>query len=162
MKKEDAINLLRKAGCSPRVIDHCIAVAEFAGELAKRHNANYDLVTTSALLHDIGRAKTHGVDHAVVGAEIARRLGLDENIVKIVERHIGAGISADEAWELGLPKKDYLPETLEEKIVAHADNLVMGTKKVCIDDAIKNAQKKLGKHHPAIQRMKELHAELCQ
>jgi len=162
VKKEDAINLLREAGCSEKVIDHCIAVAELASELAKRHDADHDLVTTSALLHDIGRAKTHGIDHAVVGAEIARNFGLDEKIAKIIERHIGAGIPADEAQKLGLPKKDYVPETLEEKIVAHADNLVMGTKNVSIDDAIKNAQKMLGEHHPAIQRMKELHAELCQ
>jgi len=162
VKKEDAINLLRRVGCSERVIDHCIAVAELAGELAKRHNADYDLVTTAALLHDIGRAKTHGVDHAVVGAEIARDLDLDEKIVRIIERHIGAGIPADEAQKLGLPKKDYVPETLEEKVVAHADNLVMGTKKVSIDEVIKNMQRTLGKSYPAIQRMKKLHAELYQ
>ncbi len=162
MKKEDAVNLLRKAGCSPRVIDHCVAVAEFAGELARRHDADYDLVTTAALLHDIGRAKTHGIDHAVVGAEIARNFGLDEKIAKIIERHVGAGIPADEARKLGLPKKDYVPKTLEEKIVAHADNLVMGTKKASIDGVIKNMQKTLGKSHPAIQRMKKLHAELYQ
>lgn len=154
--------MLRKAGCSPRVIDHCIAVAEFAGKLAKRHGADHDLVMTAALLHDIGRAKTHGVDHAVVGAEIARNFGLDEKIVKIIERHVGAGIPASEAQKLGLPKKDYVPKTLEEKVVAHADNLVMGTKKVSIDETIKNMQRTLGKHHPAIQRMKKLHAELYQ
>lgn len=162
MKKEDAINLLRKAGCSPRVIDHCVAVAGFAGELAKRHDADYNLVTTAAILHDIGRGKTHGVDHAVVGAEIARNFGLDEKIAKIIERHVGAGIPADEARKLGLPKKEYVPETLEEKIVAHADNLVMGTREVSIDEVIKNMQKTLGKSHPAIQRMRKLHAELYQ
>ncbi len=154
--------MLRKAGCSEKVIDHCVAVAGLASELAKRHDADHNLVTTAALLHDIGRGKTHGIDHAVVGAEIARDFGLDERIAKIIERHIGAGIPADEARKLGLPKKDYVPKTLEEKIVAHADNLVMGTKKVSIDEVIKNMQKTLGKRHPAIQRMRKLHAELCQ
>jgi len=162
VKKEDAIDLLRKAGCSPRVIDHCVAVAELAGELAKRHGADHNLVTTAALLHDIGRSKTHGIDHAVVGAEIARNFGLEERVARIIERHIGAGIPADEAQKLGLPKKDYIPQTLEERIVAHADNLIIGIKKVTIDEAIKNMQKTLGERHPAVHRMKKLHAELRQ
>ena len=35
--------------------------------------------------------------------------------MNIIERHIGAGITEEEAVNLGLPKKSYLPETLEEK-----------------------------------------------
>jgi uncharacterized protein (TIGR00295 family) len=64
------------------------------------------------------------MDHAVEGAKILRKDGFDERIVKIVERHIGAGLTAKEAKEFGLPERDYIPETIEEKIVAMADNLV--------------------------------------
>jgi len=32
-------------------------------------------------------------------------------------------LPAHEAKKLGLPAKDFIPETLEEKIVCHADNL---------------------------------------
>jgi uncharacterized protein (TIGR00295 family) len=64
------------------------------------------------------------VDHAVVGAEILRMRGLDERICLIVERHLGAGIPESEAVKLGLPERDMVPETLAEKIVCHADNLL--------------------------------------
>jgi len=74
---------------------------------------------------DIGRAKTHGLDHAIVGAEILRKRGIDERICLIVERHLGAGILAPEAAEIGLPQKDMMPQTLAEKIVSHADNLII-------------------------------------
>ena len=56
-----------------------------------------DAVFVGALLHDIGRSKTHGIGHAVAGARIALENGLDEKLVKIIERHIGAGIPKEEA-----------------------------------------------------------------
>ena len=70
-------------------------------------------------------------------------MGFDERLALIAERHIGAGITKEEAIELGLPPKDYLPVTLEEKIVAHADNLIFGTERVEIDAVIKKFEKRL-------------------
>ena len=74
--------------------------------------ANEDLIKKGALLHDIGRSKTHGITHAVEGVEIARKYGYTQDVLNIIERHIGAGITEEEAVELGLPKKSYLPQTL--------------------------------------------------
>ena len=53
-------------------------------------------------------------------------------ISEIIKRHIGAGISKEEARALGLPEDDYFPRSLEEKIVAHADNLVKGTSRITV------------------------------
>jgi len=162
MDQKDAIHLLHKAGCPPDVIAHCRAVAECAREIAERYNerhrnhADIELVIAGALLHDIGRARSNGIDHAVVGAEIARSLGLDTRIVRIIERHIGAGIPEDEAERLGLPKEDYLPETAEEMIVAHADNLVDGTECISIDERIRRMRAR-GFDSDAIDRMIRLH-----
>jgi len=111
-------------------------------------------------LHDIGRSKTHSIEHGVVGAEILRDLGFDERLALIAERHIGAGITKEEAIELGLPPKDYLPVTLEEKIVAHADNLIFGTERVEIDAVIEKFEKRLGKNHPSIRRIILLNDEI--
>jgi uncharacterized protein len=41
-----------------------------------------------------------------------------------MEIHVNAGLTQDEARELGLPVKDYSPTRLEEKIVIYADKLV--------------------------------------
>ena len=153
LKENDAIALLVSSGCSSDVIEHCKTVAEYARQIAiyirKRAekkgqsiNIDVDVVYLGGLLHDIGRAKTHGIGHAVAGAAIAIENGLDDKLVNIIERHIGAGIPKKEAVGLGLPKKDYVPVTIEEKIVAHADNLVFGNKIGTPDEMVKNLRKK--------------------
>ena len=162
MTPEDAIRLLHKACCPPDVIAHARAVAECAREIAERYNerhqnhADLELVIAGALLHDIGRARSNGIDHAVVGAEIAQAFGLDTRIVRIIKRHIGAGIPKEEAERLGLPREDYLPETTEEMIVAHADNLVDDTERISIDERIKRMRAR-GFDSDAIDRMIRLH-----
>jgi uncharacterized protein len=153
LNEKDAIALLISSGCSPDVIEHCRAVADYAREIAinirdnasrKGHPVQIDVeaVFVGALLHDIGRSKTHGIGHAVEGARIAIEKGLDDTIVKIIERHIGAGIPKEEAQGLGLPEKDYLPVTIEEKIVAHADNLIFDKNIGKIDELILNLRTK--------------------
>ena len=123
------IELLRENGCSEDVINHCMAVRDVAVKIAKKAHANIELVEAGALLHDIGRSRTHGILHGVEGVKIAKEIGLPISIILIIERHLGAGIPKDEAVKLGLPAKDFIPETLEEKIVAHTDNLVDDSKR---------------------------------
>lgn len=97
---------------------------------------NPELVEVGALLHDFGRCKTHKIDHAVEGYRLARTKGIESEISEIIKRHIGAGISKEEAKMLGLPEDDYFPRSLEEKIVAHADNLVKGTSRITVAERI--------------------------
>ncbi len=164
MEFEKVLSILKNL-CPENVVEHCLAVSEYAYELAlaiknKDYNVDVELVRLGGLLHDIGRSKTHGIEHGVVGAEILRELGFDEKIALIAERHIGAGITKEEAIELGLPPKDYLPVTLEEKIVAHADNLIFGAERVEIDEVIKKFEKRLGRNHPSIKRIILLNDEI--
>ena len=133
---EECIELLKKSGCSEEVISHCKAVREVAVRMAERANADVKLVEAGALLHDIGRSKTHGIRHLVEGARIAKNLGLPDSILKIIERHIGAGLPAEDARKLGLPEKNYIPETLEEKIVCHSDNLIDDGEKQTIESEV--------------------------
>ena len=164
MDFERALSILKEL-CPKNVVEHCLAVSDYAYELAlaiknNGYDVDVELVRLGGLLHDIGRSKTHSIEHGVVGAEILRDLGFDERLALIAERHIGAGITKEEAIELGLPPKDYLPVTLEEKIVAHADNLIFGTERVEIDAVIKKFEKRLGKHHPSIRRIILLNDEI--
>ena len=162
---KEAIEILNQIGCSKKVIAHCKAVSSlsvnFAKEFKKKgFKVNIKLVESGALLHDIGRSKTHDINHAIIGSQIAMSLNLPKSIVAIIECHIGGGIASDEAKKLGLPVKDYFPETLEEKIVAYADKLIEGAKVVSIQNTIKNLRKNLGSSHPAIGRIIKLHKEL--
>jgi uncharacterized protein len=95
-----------------------------------------ETVRLGAMLHDIGRGVSHSIDHAQVGADICRASGLSETIARIVERHIGAGLTRDECRELGLEPRDCMPKTVEEKIVAHADNRVKGTDIITIEERL--------------------------
>lgn len=158
--KEECLRLLQEAGCSDEVIRHCKAVRDVAVRIAKKAGARIDLVEAGALLHDIGRSKTHTIRHAIEGAKIARRLGLSDEIVNIIEHHIGAGLSKDVAKSLGLPKKDFIPETLEEKIVCHADNLLDDCTRQPIEIEVEKALSKGNKEYAI--RLARLHWELSE
>lgn len=162
---ETALNILYESGCSKRVIAHCIAVSALSVNFAKTCEKKglkieVNLVEIGALLHDIGRSKSHDINHAIIGGQIAKSLNLPKSIVSIIECHIGGGISSDEAKRLGLPIKDYVPVTLEEKIVTYADKLVEKAKVVPIENTITKFSRELGVDHPAIDRIIRLHEEL--
>ncbi|MDG6228709.1 MAG: HDIG domain-containing protein [Candidatus Thermoplasmatota archaeon] len=156
--REQCIQLLRDVGCSNEVICHCKAVRDIAVRIAQKAGARVDLVEAGALLHDIGRAKTNTIRHAIEGVKIAKKLGLSQEIIDIIERHIGAGISMDVARSLGLPKKEYIPLTLEEKIVCHADNLLDDCTRQPIEKEIEKAL--LSGHNEYAVRLARLHWEL--
>ena len=154
---DDYIPFLEQAGCEPEVVAHCLAVRDVAIRIATSiyrtgTGVDLDLVAAGSVLHDIGRSITHGMGHADAGGTICRNLGLDDRICHIVERHIGAGLTADERRTLGLPAADRLPVTLEEKIVAHADNMVKGTRVISRDEFIASLER-----FPESTRMRFIH-----
>lgn len=155
---DECIRILREHACDQEVISHCEAVSDLAVRIAKRCRADVELVKVGGLLHDLGRCKSHSMTHAVEGARLASELALPDSVVKIIERHIGAGITPKEAELLGLPRRDYTPRTLEEKIVAHADNLFSGTKRTSIEEAVASVTRH-GAHEAALKIMR-LHEEL--
>jgi uncharacterized protein len=120
------IELLRQAGVSEEDIAHSVKVAEKALEIASRipKDLDMELVGRGALFHDLGKAKTHEIEHGKLGAEMGAALGLPPAITAVMEKHIRGGLSAEEAIELGLPVKDYTLSTLEERIIIYADRLV--------------------------------------
>jgi uncharacterized protein len=133
----EARDLLRAAGCSSSVIRHSEAVFHVATEYAACINeADWDLVVAGALLHDIGRSRTHSLRHAQEGAALCRQIGIPGPVTLIVERHLGAGLRADECTLLGLIPRDCITIALEERIVANADNLVRGDRRISIDERL--------------------------
>jgi uncharacterized protein len=145
------------------VINHCIAVTDYALKLAsklqqKGKTIDLLLVEAGGLLHDLGRSKTHTVDHAVVGGQMAETLGLSEGVLRIIKRHVGAGITDEEAYVLGWPRDTYVPQTLEEKIVCYADKRVDQRGMVPIENEITRL---LGDDKvAAAERVRRLHVEI--
>ncbi len=139
---EEVKKLWDKYKLSEDVRKHCMKVAEVALKIANSIESDVGIdknaVLIGALLHDIGRAVTNDPFlHFIKSAEILRKEGFDDKIVKIAERHFSAGLSKEDAKKLGLPIKNYMPESLEEKIVSFADNLVFGDKEGKFEDFMK-------------------------
>ena len=89
------------------VLQHSIEVSMIAGALAAELGADVNVAKTAGLLHDIGKAVDHEVEgpHALIGADIARRLGRSAKIVHAIAAHHG----------------EEEPKTVEAFIVAAAD-----------------------------------------
>ena len=156
---DQCLKILKDAGCGQDVIDHSKVVSELSVKIAEKINgADIELVRTGGLLHDLGRARTHEIAHAVEGVKIARELDLPDKLIEIIQRHIGAGLLPEEAQKLGLPDWDYIPRTIEQKIVAHADNLIDFLKVVPVKNTL---DKLIAKGQiEAAGRVKQLHEEL--
>lgn len=138
---------------------HSRAVTARALRIADRHpelRLDRRFIEEAAMLHDIGIFKCnapsiecYGTEpyllHGTLGAGILRAEGLPRH-ARVCERHTGAGITQSQIEEQGLPLKrqDYLPETLEEKLICYADKFYS---KSHIDEekTIEQAEKSLAK-----------------
>ncbi len=72
------------------VLQHSVEVGLLAGMLAAEAGANVQVAKVGGLLHDIGKALTHEVSgpHAEIGAEIAKRHGINHSSYRgILEHH---------------------------------------------------------------------------
>lgn len=124
-------------------ITHARQVTDMALDIAERNRLPLDreLIKAAAMLHDIGIFLTdapsiecHGTEpyirHGVLGAELLRSRGVDEAIAAVAERHTGAGITVDDidVQGLPLPRRDYQPRTLLERLVCYADKFYSKTR----------------------------------
>lgn len=108
------------------------------------------------MLHDIGIFKCYAagiqcfgtepyICHGRIGAELLRSEGFPRH-ARVCERHTGAGITKAQiiAQNLPLPQQDFLPETMEEKVVCYADKFFSKTH-LDREKTIEQAEKSLSK-----------------
>lgn len=71
------------------VLLHSTEMAHIAGMIAEEVGADVRTTKIATLLHDVGKAVTHKVEgkHHHIGAELARKYGMDEKIVHAIEAH---------------------------------------------------------------------------
>lgn len=143
MEEKQAIQLLKKHANSEEsyeaVLRHSQALQKLAIEIAEKiqtkhpeMNIDVEFIKVACILHDIGRFECppgkNSYKHGVIGAKILRDEGVDERYALVCERHVGPGIPASDVERQGLdlPVKDYVPLSIEEKIITYADNLLWG------------------------------------
>jgi len=125
------------------VLQHTLECALLAGQMAAELGANITIAKTAALLHDIGKAVDHEVQgpHALIGADIARRLGRSSAIVHAIAAH----------------HFEEEPQTVEAFLVAAADAISgarPGARRETLDLYIKRleALETVATSFPGVQR----------
>jgi ribonuclease Y len=68
---------------------HAVEASFLAGMMASELGLDANLARRATLMHDIGKALTHKIEgsHAVIGADIARRLGESEVVANAIGSH---------------------------------------------------------------------------
>lgn len=156
---------------------HCRSVADLALAIneKKRLGLDPEIVETAAMLHDIGIFMTDAggircfgedpyICHGIDGAGLLRENGMPEIYARVAERHTGAGITADDvvAMKLPLPVRDYMPETLLERLICYADKFYSKTR---LDSAkpLEAVRTSMLRHSQAtLERFDKLHKEFSE
>src|SRR3972149_3121336 len=70
-------------------LQHAIETSRVAAVLAAELGANIELAKVGGLLHDLGKAMDHNTEgtHAAIGAEFARRYGVNPVVVNAIASH---------------------------------------------------------------------------
>ena len=155
--KEEAWQIMKRLGLQGNILRHEQSVMRKARNMAHNITAvlvNMELVKIGALMHDIGRIQVHDMSHGIIGGKILRELGFSNELARIAEVHSMAGLTAEEGQQFGLPAKDFLPETIEEKLVCLADKYFIGTKKVTIDQRFQKWIDKYGETEFLLTQLK--------
>ena len=68
---------------------HAVETARLAGIIASELGANVEIAKAGGFLHDLGKAMDHNIEgtHAQIGAEFAKRNGVNKAVVNIIASH---------------------------------------------------------------------------
>jgi len=156
--REELIVLMKAWGLNRNIIEHSRVVMEISAQiidkiLKSNPNAdiNVEIIKTGALIHDIGRVETHGLEHGYIGGKLLRMVNMDERIVRCAMNHVLGGLTLDDINELFSPDlkkeitKPLIPKSYEEKIVCLADKHAIGTRKVTLEKRFTRWFKKYGR-----------------
>ena len=155
-------------------ITHARQVAEKALSIARNLSLPLDpkMIEGAALTHDIGIFLTDapGIEcrgtepylrHGILGAEILRNEGAPAEWVGVAERHTGAGITRKQIEEhnLPLPLRDFMPQTLLERLICYADKFFSKTK-LGHEKTLEEVRRSMLKVSPeTLERFERLHTE---
>ncbi len=125
------------------VLHHSVEVSYLCATMAAEMGANVQVAREGGLLHDIGKAVDHEVEgpHALIGADIVKRLGKSDRVVHTIAAHHG----------------EVEPQTIEDFIVAAGDAISAarpGARRETVSTYIKRleALEEIANSFPGVER----------
>lgn len=125
------------------VLKHSLEVSWLAGVMANELGVDATLAKRAGLLHDLGKAIDHEIEgpHAVIGADLARRMNEPKSIVHAIEAH----------------HADVEPTTIEAVLVQAADAISAarpGARRETLESYIKRLEKleAVANSHKGVER----------
>jgi ribonuclease Y len=125
------------------VLSHSVEVSYLCATMAAEMGANVQVAREAGLLHDIGKAVDHEVEgpHAIIGADICKRLGKSDRVVHAIAAH----------------HADVEPATIEDFIVAAGDAISAarpGARRETVSTYIKRleALEEIANSFPGVER----------
>ncbi len=125
------------------VLKHSLEVSWLAGVMANELGVDATLAKRAGLLHDLGKAIDHEIEgpHAVIGADLARRMNEPKAIVHAIEAH----------------HADVEPTTIEAVLVQAADAISAarpGARRETLESYIKRLEKleAVANSHKGVER----------
>ena len=157
------------------LVTHSEQVRDRALQIIDAHpdwNVDREFVAEAAMLHDIGIIHCnapkiycvgphHYIEHGFLGAEMLREEGLPQHAL-VAERHTGSGITMEQVIreDLPIPVQDYLPVSLEERIICYADKFYSKSH-LGEEVALSKIRQNIWKYgHEAILRWERLEQEM--
>jgi uncharacterized protein len=146
LSRDEAMNLMMEYGRGAAWTKHCFAVAASAARVGSALGAyraiDHGFLWSAALLHDIGRFVTHDpIRHGVEGYDLLTRLGYEPE-ANVCASHILFGLDSCEAIRFGLPARDFVPRTIEERLVPLVDFLIEFDKPTTLDRRFSSLRKR--------------------
>ena len=157
LPRDEAARLLDEHGQGAAWTVHCRAVAAAAERLGAaldlRHGVDPDRLWTTALLHDVGRCVTHDpVGHGVEGYKLLTALGHADE-ARVCASHILFGLPAADAAACGLPRRDFLPRTLTERLVPLVDFMIQHDQPVALTRRFASLRRRNADHPWFLERL---------
>ncbi len=126
------------------VLRHLVESAHIAGLMAAELGLDVALLKRAAFLHDIGKALTHETEgsHAIVGADLCRRHGENDDVVHAIEAH----------------HNEVEPQTVEAVLTQAADAVSggrPGARRESLESYVKRLQRleELARTHEGVQKV---------
>ena len=143
-------------------VPHVVLVTAKALEIARRLGLSEEqmrFIEEAGMLHDVGICRVNNpklscfgelpyICHIVEGKKILEAEGLLKH-ARVAESHTGVGIFKSDILvnKFLIPLKDYIPETLEEKIISLADIFFKKTPpKLWREQTMEEAREEIGQY----------------